>query len=350
VSPWQGLGQTADFGPFLRSSIYLYFLNGGGSCYVLPVGLLQADQVPSEADFAQVIATIDREPAITLLLPTDAILLPREAYFQFCRELLAYAARSQNRFCILDAGSVAAQTYAEARAFCVGLRRTGLLMGAAYFPAVRLQQPIQDIDGAAPGEPSIRLALASAAAAACYAVTDRTRGVWKAPANLAVEGVLALGVELSLEEMGDLYMPEDGKSVNLVRSIHGRGIYVWGGRTLDGHSPDWQFVNVRRLVHFVETSLRNRTHFAAFEPNTMRTWIIVKGICDSFLRGLWEAGGLAGADQSAAYEVTVGLGQSMTQAEVDAGQLILLVRIAVKQPAEYITLKIFHQVQALGNQ
>ncbi len=356
--PWAGIapdGSLMAKGPFLRNSVYQYFMNGGGPCYVLAVGTYATDRLPAAADFADVPSILEHVPEITLVLPTDAILLPAVDYYACCRGLLQHCAEATNRFCILDAGNSGPKVgsgFAAARAFVQALGQRGLTHGAAYFPMLQLRETPIDADQLGANRPMIgpMIGLASAAVAAAYGVTDQSRGIWKAPANVALSNVVGLASALSLKEMGELYEPEDGKAVNVIRSIPGRGIYVWGARTLAANDLDWRYVNVRRMMSFVEATLRSRTLFAVFEPNSLRTWIVVKGLCDSFLKGLWEAGGLAGQRKEDAYKISIGLGESMTQADIDEGRLIAIVQLAPRRPAEFITIRLFHQVQALGNQ
>ncbi len=353
-NPWVASNAAdgiAKWGPFLRSSVYLYFLNGGGPCYVLPVGLLDPDHAPVAAHFAGVVQALDRVAAITLVVPTDAILLAPADYFQLCRDLLQHCASGHQRFCIMDAGSgapISGNGNVEARQFSRSLGDTHLAWGAAYYPYLCLRSQSEHAVGLSVASMP-KVGLPSSVVAAAIVVTDQARGIWKAPANIAVQGVVGLSAAMTLTEMGDLATPSDGKAVNLMRSIRGRGVFIWGARTLARDDAEWSYLNVRRLASFVETALRDRTLFAVFEPNGMRTWIIVKGICESFLRDLWEAGGLAGTTRAEAFQVTIGLGESMTQADIDEGRMVALVRIAPKHPSEFITIKLFHQVQALGN-
>ena len=356
--PWAGratAGSLLGKGPFLRSSVHQYFMNGGGPCYVLAVGRYAAERLPAAADFEGLAGILEHVPEITLVVPTDAILLPAADYHACCRSLLQHCAESTNRFCILDAGDsglMVGSGFAAARSFAQALGERGLTHGAAYYPFLQLKETPVDADqmGTDRSPTGPMIGLPSAAVAAAYGLTDQSRGIWKAPANVAVSNVVGLAAAPSLREMGELYDPEDGKAVNVIRSIPGRGIYVWGARTLAANDLDWRYVNVRRMMSFVEATLRNRTLFAVFEPNTLRTWIVVKGLCESFLKGLWEAGGLAGQRKEDAYKISVGLGESMTQADIDQGRLTVIVQLAPQRPAEFIAIRLFHQVQALGNQ
>ena len=356
LNPWsnsESAPNIADFGPFLRSSISLYFQNGGGPCYVLAVGRLDAYTPPHIRHFNDALKELAAVSELTLILPTDAILLPEHDYYALCQALLKHCAKLLNRFCLFDAGSLPMEGggsgAARARKFCNSLGQSFLAFGASYYPYLQIRPKYERAVGEEVGSES-KLGLPSAVvAAACY-VSDLQRGVWKTPANIQVKGVVGIAPQPSLQEMGRLYEPDNGRSCNLIRMIPGRGVYVWGARTMAGKDPEWRYINVRRLVSFLEAALRDRSQFAVFEPNSIRTWIIVKGICDSFLRDLWEAGGLAGNKREDAYQVNIGEGETMSEADVKEGRMIVLIRVAPKIPAEFITLKIFHQVQALGIQ
>lgn len=98
-------------------------------------------------------------------------------------------------------------------------------------------------------------------------MVDRTRGVWKAPANVSVNYVNKPAMVITDYEQQDLNMPMSGKAVNAIRTFPGEGIKVWGARTLDGNSNDWRYINVRRTMSFLETSVKNAARAYVFEPN-----------------------------------------------------------------------------------
>jgi hypothetical protein len=352
-NPWAGntvRPELGNYGPFLRSSLNLYFQNGGGPCFVLPVGQLDSAVLPQMVHFSRAINALGREDEITLVLPTDAILLPKDDYLQLLRDLLKSCTGKTNRFCLFDAAFSPlnlADGNSQAKEFAESLGQAALSFGAAYYPLLRLRPKYE---GQAPRAEAAELGLPSAvAAAACY-VTDSGNGVWKTPANFQAKGVVGLAPNISYAQMGELYEPDHGRAVNPMRIMPGKGVFVWGGRTLSSKDPEWRYVSVRRLVSFVENTLRSRTHFAVFEPNHLRTWVVLRGLCDMFLRDLWELGALAGTEKDDAYQVSIGLGESMTEEDVKAGRMVILIQLAPKRPAEFITLKIFHQVQALGTQ
>jgi hypothetical protein len=186
----------------------------------------------------------------------------------------------------------------------------------------------------------------SAAMAGIYARVDRNRGVWKAPANVSVNMVEKPNVLVTSEEQELLNVdPNTGKSVNVIRPFAGKGILVWGARTLSGNDNEWRYVPVRRLFIFVEESIQKASEPFVFEPNDANTWVKVKGMIENFLSSLWREGALAGAAPSDAFFVKVGLGETMSSLDILEGRLNVEVGIAAVRPAEFIILKFSHKLQ-----
>lgn len=192
-----------------------------------------------------------------------------------------------------------------------------------------------------------RLTLTSSASmAGVYARVDSQRGVWKAPANVGVNGVVAPTKKITNAEQDSLNVDAgSGKSINAIRSFAGKGTLVWGARTLAGNDNEWRYIPVRRLFILVEESLKKSTGFAVFEPNTPTTWLKVRGLIDSYLYGLWQQGALAGASQDQAYFINVGLGSTMTEQDILEGRMIVEIGLAAVRPAEFIILKFSHKLQ-----
>ena len=184
----------------------------------------------------------------------------------------------------------------------------------------------------------------SAAIAGAYASVDRERGIWKAPANISLQAVVAPVVQVTTEDQEGLNIDPTGKSINAIRSFPGSGTVVWGARTLDGNSNEWRFIPVRRLFISVEESVKKATAFAVFEPNDISTWLKVKGMIDSYLYTLWERGALQGTKAEQAYFVNVGLGKTMTPDDILAGKLIVEIGLAAVRPAEFIILRFSHKL------
>lgn len=185
----------------------------------------------------------------------------------------------------------------------------------------------------------------SAAMAGLYTMVDNTRGVWKAPANVSVNYVNSPTENIDNAQQEDLNMPMNGKAVNAIRTFPGEGIKVWGARTLDGNSQDWRYVNVRRTMMFLEESVKNAAKAYVFEPNVAATWMNVKSMIDNFLRSVWKRGGLAGATPEDAYEIHVGLGDTMTANDILDGIMRVTVLVAITRPAEFIEITFQQQMQ-----
>jgi phage tail sheath protein FI len=184
----------------------------------------------------------------------------------------------------------------------------------------------------------------SAAIAGAYVSVDRERGIWKAPANISLQAVVAPVIQVTTEDQEGLNIDSTGKSINAIRSFPGSGTVVWGARTLDGNSNEWRFIPVRRLFISVEESVKKATAFAVFEPNDISTWLKVKGMIDSYLYTLWERGALQGTKAEQAYFVNVGLGKTMTTDDILAGKLIVEIGLAAVRPAEFIILRFSHKL------
>ncbi|NLR56897.1 phage tail sheath family protein [Chitinophaga polysaccharea] len=186
----------------------------------------------------------------------------------------------------------------------------------------------------------------SGAIAGIYTLVDNSRGVWKAPANVSVSMVTAPTVNISSEEQQNLNIDIiAGKSINVIRPFAGIGTLVWGARTLDGNSLDWQYINVRRTLIMIEQSIKLATRAYVFEPNDATTWITVKSMINNFLQNLWKQGALAGATPDVAYDVQVGIGTTMTPQDILEGKMLITVKVALTRPAEFIVITFQQQMQ-----
>lgn len=170
--------------------------------------------------------------------------------------------------------------------------------------------------------------------AGIWARNDDTRGVHKAPANEVVRGAVELEVNITKGE-NDLLNP---KGVNCVRAFPGRGIRVWGARTLSS-DPLWRYVNVRRLFNFVEKSILNGTDWAVFEPNDPVLWGKIRRSIASFLVNQWRAGALFGATPAEAFYVKCDAETNPAEG-IDAGQVVCEIGMAPVKPAEFVVFRL----------
>lgn len=176
-------------------------------------------------------------------------------------------------------------------------------------------------------------------------MVDTQVGVFQSPANVSIGSVVSPTVSLTSKDQEDLNLPLNGKAVNAIRTFPGKGVLVWGARTLDGNSQDWRYLSVRRTVIMIEQSLKIAAEAYVFQPNTVNTWVGVKGMMSNFLRDQWSQGALAGSTPEDAFSVNIGLGVTMTPTDILDGIMRITVKLAVTRPAEFIVITFEQQMQ-----
>ncbi len=170
--------------------------------------------------------------------------------------------------------------------------------------------------------------------AGIWARNDDTRGVHKAPANEVVRGAISLALNLTKGEHDQL----NPNGINCIRAFPGRGIRVWGARTISS-DPSWRYLNVRRLFNYIEESIFEGTQWVVFEPNDQRLWGRVKRTINAFLLRVWRDGALFGATPDQAFFVKCDEENNPPEVR-DAGQLIIDIGIAPVKPAEFVVFRI----------
>ncbi|MBB5959300.1 hypothetical protein FHS29_005920 [Saccharothrix tamanrassetensis] len=196
---------------------------------------------------------------------------------------------------------------------------------ALYYPWIKVFDPASDEHVFVP--PSGHMA-------GVWARTDGTRGVHKAPANEVVRGAVALETQLTKAEQ-ELLNPI---GVNCVRSFPGRGIRVWGARTLSS-DPAWRYLNVRRLFNYLEESILNGTQWVVFEPNDDALWARIRRTISAFLVTEWRKGALFGLTPDEAFYVKCDR-ETNSAESIDLGQVICEVGIAPVKPAEFVIFRL----------
>ncbi len=184
----------------------------------------------------------------------------------------------------------------------------------------------------------------SGAIAGLYVSNDANEGVWNAPANVGIAGVIKPCIEINDLDQADLNVPVNGLSVNAIRTFVNRGTLVWGARTLDGTSNDWRYIQVRRTMIYIEQSIKVALNRFVFAPNTAQTWVTVTSMIESFLHGVWARGGLMGTGPDQAYNVQCGLGSTMTPDDILNGNMLVQVVLQMVHPAEFIQLTFKQQM------
>jgi phage tail sheath protein FI len=170
--------------------------------------------------------------------------------------------------------------------------------------------------------------------AGVYARSDTERGVHKAPANEVLRGAVELQFPVSRAKQ-DILNP---RGVNCIRVFPGRGIRVWGARSVSS-DPIWKYINVRRLFLYVGESIEEGTQWVVFEPSNERLWARVNQTVTQFLLGVWKSGALIGSSPAEAFFVRCDR-TTMTQDDIDNGRLVCVIGIAATKPAEFVILRI----------
>ncbi len=196
---------------------------------------------------------------------------------------------------------------------------------ALYYPWIQVMDPVTNQPINIP--PSGHMA-------GIWARNDATRGVHKAPANEVVQGAIGLAYQTTKGEQDTL----NPNGVNCIRAFPGRGIRVWGARTLSSN-PSWRYINVRRLFNFVEKSIEIGTQWVVFEPNDRKLWARVRRDVTAFLKTVWRAGALFGSTPAEAFYVKCD--DELNPPEIrDQGKLIIEIGMSPVKPAEFVIFRI----------
>lgn len=380
----------------LHASLVLFFANGGKVCWVVSVGSA-AESAPDRQRLLAGLARLAASAEPTLLLCPDAARLASRDLACVQHAMLSQCRSLQSRFAVLE-------TRLDdplARAFRAHIGQEALSEGAAYTPWLLLRhnhcpdyaalrgklrrrgKPVSwhdlthdaavlahlqaldhAIDTAAPTEvaplqvwlethcEAYRSVLSGVlatpvacppggAVAGVYAAMDAQHGVWRAPANVLIAGVTAPAVALDAGQASALMVDGcAGKSVNVIRTVAGRGVMVWGARTLAGQNNAWRYVSVRRFALQLQASLQQAIAWVLAEPNDAATWALVRRQVGNYLRQKWQDGALMGASPDQAYLVRCGPNQTMTALDVREGRLVLDVGVAVLRPGEFTLLRL----------
>lgn len=206
--------------------------------------------------------------------------------------------------------------------------------GAVYFPWIKSQDLTRTVSTPVNYPPSGYIA-------GLCARIDTTRGVWKAPAGTeaTLSGAVDITYNLTDIEQGNL----NKVGVNCIRRFALAGIVSWGARTVTS-DPEYLYVPVRRTAIMLKKSIYDGIQWAVFEPNDHRLWSSLKMNISSFMNGLFRAGAFQGEKATDAYFVRCGLGDTMTQGDIDRGMVIVQVGFAPLKPAEFVIVRIQQKV------
>jgi phage tail sheath protein FI len=349
-------------GAYLPDAVYSYFANGGGPCYVTslravnesqqakpsrrnkptpPAGAeapaegapapaqsalssLAVDDIVGDAGARTGLGGLEALDDIRLVICPDVMVgydgsdEAKSRIKQVQQKLIDHCKLMRYRFAVLDTPPhLNAQQAKEWREFL----NFDSDYAALYYPWLI----VPDLGGSG----STKAVPPSGHMVGIYNRSDSERGVHKAPANeVGVEFNISKGEQDVLNPIG----------VNCIRSFPGRGLRVWGARTLSSNAA-WRYVNVRRLFITVEASMDAGLQWVVFEPNDSTLWAKVRRDVTSFLRGVWRSGALFGNTPEQAFYVKCD--EELNPPEVrDLGQLIIEVGMCPTKPAEFVIFRI----------
>ncbi len=345
AGPWQSpttvkdwADYCAQFGAGMHSpmnrAVYAYFLNTSA-----PVCVVRCADTAVEADDAMFEDYQRGLQATAEIAEVHSLVMPgitwKGAGKAIIETAMAQCQRRDDRLVIADLpAGLRLKSAAKARQ----LRLPVADHVVVYYPWARISNP----DYSARSDQRVRrslLASPAALAAAMWVETDRNRGVWKAPAgtHLTLAGVHRLQYAVD-NATQDVLNP---LGINCLRRMTGLGTVVWGARTRAGQtSRQWQYIPVKRSAQYIRSSIEKSTAWVIFEANDHNLWASLRASVDAFMQELFRQGAFQGSDQRDAWYVRCGLGETMTQSDVDRGRVIIEIGFAPLKPAEFVIIRV----------
>lgn len=368
----------------LYYSIRIYFENGGGPCYILSVGTFSnPQQVVLKGNYGSVhfglldgLNKLSEVEDITLIAIPEAVKLAADDYSLLVKSVLSHCNSMGNRFAIFDLydGDNSTPDINYNRSL-FGTKYLGC--GSAYFPFIRTKMihyvcsDGHNVEVEYEGE---RISLGflrsknyilykfvrrelnnlfvilppSGAVAGIYVTTDRTKGVWKSPANIKLNGVVQPVVSID-NQLYDIFNedPQSRKSINNIKTVTGKGVQVLGSRTLASSENEGKYIPVNRFSGMVLESLKQSTSWVIFENNDATTWAKICLIIENYLTLKWQEGALAGLNHQSSFYVKCGLGETMTEQDMLDGKISIEIGLAMIRPFEFTVLSFTHQSRIL---
>lgn len=319
---------------YLADAVYGFFANDGLLCYVIRLAPLPSGDTPSalmEQALAQGLAAASVLDNVDLVCAPDimwgmasATALDWATIIRLQCLLLDHCQQLGDRLAILDGALVATPGEQRQR-----LATAALVAGAdaaLYYPWLW----VAGRDG------HRRYVPPCGHVAGVYARSDQQIGVHKAPANEPLNEVLDLHVTLSATDVGELY----AQGVNCLLALPGRGIRVWGARTLST-DPIWRYVNARRVLLTVSRWIERFMTELVYEPNDIRLWVRILRELTAYLDGLFQRGMLKGRTPEEAFFVKCD-SETNPPAVIAAGQVVTQIGLALAAPAEFVGVRIIH--------
>lgn len=333
---------------YLDDAVNGFFLNGGARCYVVCAGLQnETDTQLKEAALTLALESLSPLTDLDLIAVPDAMTLydtsdklDVKAVKRVQREMLKHCEENGGRMAILDGlPLVRPDTTPEEMVSDVAAQRDDITLGlsepvngALYYPWLKNDQK--------------QLVPPSGHIAGIFSRSDTRAGVFKAPANEELLGALDLVAQNQSGEWTEMVIDNriqdqlNPVGINCLRAFPGRGIRVWGARTLSRDS-DWRYINVRRLALTLHRWVEMSMTWASFEPNTPQLWVRIKRELTAYLTELWQAGALAGQTAEQAFYVKCDAETNPPEVR-EAGNAVTEIGLATGAPVEFVVVRIVH--------
>lgn len=301
---------------YLGDAVKGFFANGGSLCYVIALVDNTLEALQAGLEESEVLENTDLVCTPDIILATDAEVI------QMQQAVLEHCERMGDRFAILDAFNSADVETLKGQKLALSSHN-----GALYAPWLKIENLTDSTE--------LKSIPSCGHIAGIYASSDRQIGVHGAPANILLEGVLDLSFSLTPTQIEQLNLPNE-PGVNFIRSLRGRGIRVWGVRTL---SPiaEWQYVNVRRLFLTFGRWVNQNLADTVFEPNDFPLWIRLQRELSVYCESLWRQGAIQGTLPQEAFYVRCDA-ETNPPENREMGQVVAEVGLAPTIPGEFIKL------------
>ncbi len=329
---------------YLAEAVNGFFENGGIRCYVARAVFESENPDRNKEALIQALSGLEPLNDLDLVAIPDAMTLypDKQAVLQVQQAALNHCETCGDRMVILDAlpslenGQPKLTPYEDIKSQHrdLSVNQKEAFNGVLYFPWLKNTQDYPNQDNPTQLEKG-RLVPPCGHVAGIIARSDRDRGVFKAPANEEIYDVLDLELPIDnsiQEELNPL-------GINCLRSFPGRGIRVWGARTLAGQDFNWRYVNVRRLFLTLMRWIDQNMFWVTFEPNGRLLWLRIQRELSFYLEGWWQAGALIGETRNQAFYVKCDE-ETNPPENRELGQVITEIGFAPNAPAEFIIVRI----------
>ena len=334
-------------GSYLADAIHGFFSNGGARCYVA-VADFSAEKDAESSNGAALEKALESLSSLTdldLIAAPDVMMLLKNVFVvkRLQIEILKHCEVHGNRFAILDALPKGVTEVIEQRNDITrGLREP--VNGALYYPWLVLpEQPASRLLR----NTQRRVVPPSGHIAGIFGRTDARVGVFKAPANEEIIGPQDLCAEgrnqfEAINVTGQVQDQLNPEGINCLRAFPGRGIRVWGARSLS-RDQAWRYVTVCRLVITLRRWIDINMAWATFEPNTPTLWVRIHRELTVYLTDLWRAGALAGQTEDEAFQIKCDA-ETNSPEVIDGGHVVTDIALAPVAPAEFVIVRVVHQI------